>query len=225
MHDPIAVDKNWITALLCQQYYRHSQPPFVSGRSISGIWRPYRKSKRPRRESVRVGRSSASAVLLSVAPRGRPGRPCGGGGREDRLSSVLPELICYRRGHSPVPRPNRGMRSLGGRSAALHRCPTLTGRSRLWSGASLPFGRLSWRPRRACRAARPRTTPMRTRNPPRGALLAFGASGTVQFSGLWSGLRYSAESQLRYSAESQYSPTPPITADITIQPFEAAAMK
>lgn len=41
MHDPIAVDKNWITALLCQQYYRHSQPPFVSGRSISGVWRPY----------------------------------------------------------------------------------------------------------------------------------------------------------------------------------------
>jgi len=116
MHDPIAVDKNWITALLCQQYYRHSQPPFVSGRSISGIWRPYRKSKRSRRESVRVGRSSASAVLLSVAPRGRPGRPCGGGGREDRLSSVLPELICYRRGHSPVPRPNSGMRSLGGRT-------------------------------------------------------------------------------------------------------------
>jgi hypothetical protein len=34
---------------------------------------------------------------------------------------------------------------------------------------SLPFGRLSWRPRGACRAARPRTTPMRTRNPPRGA--------------------------------------------------------
>jgi hypothetical protein len=76
---------------------------------------PYKKSKRPRRESVRVGRSSASAVLLSVAPRGRPGRPCGGGGREDRLSSVLPELICYRRGQSPVPRPNSGMRSLGGR--------------------------------------------------------------------------------------------------------------
>jgi hypothetical protein len=69
MHGPIAVDKNWITALLCQQYYRHSQPPFVSGRSISRVWRPYKKSKRPRRESVRVGRSSASAVLLSVAPR------------------------------------------------------------------------------------------------------------------------------------------------------------
>jgi hypothetical protein len=59
----------------------------------------------------------------------------------------------------------------------------------------------------------------------RGALLAFGASGMVQFSGLWSGLRYSVESQLRYSAESQYSPTPPITADITVQPFQAAAMK
>jgi len=55
-------------------------------------------------------------------------------------------------------------------SAALYRCPALTGRSRLWSGVSLPFGRLSWRPRRACRAARPRTTSMRTRNPPRGAL-------------------------------------------------------
>jgi hypothetical protein len=95
---------------------RHSQPPFVSGRSISGIWRPYKKSKRPQRESVRVGRSSASAVLLSVAPRGRPGRPCGGGGREDRLSSVLPELICYRPAHSPVPCPNSGMRSLGGRT-------------------------------------------------------------------------------------------------------------
>jgi hypothetical protein len=70
-------------------------------------------------------------------------------------------------------------------------------------------------------------TPMRTRNPPRGALLAFGAPGPgmVQFSGLWFGLRYPVESQLRYSAESQYSPTPPITADITVQPFQAAAMK
>ena len=116
------------------------------------------------------------------------------------------------------------MDASGVTSAALHRCPALTGRSRLWSGASLPFGRLSWRPPRACRAARPRTTPMRTRNPPRGALLAFGASGMVQFSGLWSGLRYSAESRLRYSAESQYSPTPPITADITVQPFQAATL-
>jgi hypothetical protein len=53
----------------------------------------------------------------------------------------------------------------------------------------------------------------------------FGASGMVQFSGLWSGLRYSAESRLRYSAESQYSPTPPITADVTVQPFQTAAMK
>jgi hypothetical protein len=53
----------------------------------------------------------------------------------------------------------------------------------------------------------------------------FGASGMVQFSGLWSGLRYSVESRLRYSAESQYSPTPPITADVTVQPFQAAAMK
>jgi hypothetical protein len=42
----------------------------------------------------------------------------------------------------------------------------------------------------------------------------------VQFSGFWSGLRYSAESQSRYSAESQYSPTPPITTDITVQPFQ-----
>jgi hypothetical protein len=78
---------------------------------------------------------------------------------------------------------------------------------------------------KSLQSSQARTTPMRTRNPPRGALLAFGASGMVQFSGLWSGLRYSVESQLRYSAESQYSPTPPITADITVQPFQAAAMK
>jgi hypothetical protein len=145
------------------------------------------------KEQTTPTRKRSSGPLVGVRSAlerrasGRPGRPCGGGGREDRLSSVLPELICYRRGHSPVPRPNSGMRSLGGRTwtqaalqaRALHRCPTLTGRPRLWSGASLPFGRLSWRPPRACRAARPRTTPMRTRNPPRGALLAFGAPGSV----------------------------------------------
>jgi hypothetical protein len=38
----------------------------------------------------------------------------GVGGRKDRLFSVLPELICYRHGHPPVPRrPNAHMRSLG----------------------------------------------------------------------------------------------------------------
>ena len=117
--------------------------------------------------------------------------------REDRLSSVLPELICYRRGHSPVARPNSGMRSLGGRTwtqAALQARRSIDaqhyrGGPDFGRGPLYLLGRLSWRPRRACRAARPRTTPMRTRNPPRGAFLAFGASGTVQFSGLWSGLR------------------------------------
>ena len=33
-------------------------------------------------------------------------------GREDRLFSVLPVLIFYRHGHSPVSRPNIRMRSL-----------------------------------------------------------------------------------------------------------------
>jgi hypothetical protein len=74
------------------------------------------------KEQTTPTRKRSSGPLVGVRSAlerrasGRPGRPCGGGGREDRLSSVLPELICYRRGHSPVPRPNSGMRSLGGRT-------------------------------------------------------------------------------------------------------------
>jgi hypothetical protein len=36
----------------------------------------------------------------------------GGGGREDRLCGVLPELICYRHGQPRDPDPNTSVRSL-----------------------------------------------------------------------------------------------------------------